>query len=216
MGIPVCILGESGSGKSTSLRNLDQSRCLLVQTIRKPLPFRGQWKPWDAQTKTGSVVISDQSQTICSVIRSANKLGRDIVIVDDWQYILANEFMRRTSEKGYEKFTDIGRHAWDVINAAQECEGNVRVYILAHTEDDQHGKTKIKTIGKMLDDKVTLEGMFTIVMRAQVTDGRHYFSTRNNGADTVKTPIGMFDQPEINNDLAAVDNAITTYYEIEG
>lgn len=214
MAIPIMILGESGSGKSASLRSVDPSTAILVQPISKPLPFRGAWPKWDRATKTGSVVSSDNFDVICKVIHSAAAVGKKMVIIDDFQYVMANEFMRRCNEKSFDKFTDIGNHAWQIINSAQAAAGDVRVYFLSHVENDSSGRSKVKTIGRMLDEKITLEGMFTIVLGAHVMDGRHVFTTKNSGMDTVKAPMGMFETAEIDNDLAMVDAAICDYYEI--
>lgn len=212
MSIATLILGESGTGKSTSLRNLDPTKTLLIQSIGKPLPFRA--KEWQLITKdnlTGSIFICDNAETICKAIA---RTDREIIIIDDYQYIMANEFMRRAKEKGYDKFTDIGERAWAVFNQALNLPMNKRVYILAHTETDPFGKTKIKTIGKMLDEKITLEGMVTICLRTHVNDGQYQFSTQNNGSDTVKSPMGLFETQFIDNDLKLVDDKICDYYGI--
>ena len=119
---------------------------------------------------------------------------------------------RRSDEKGFEKFTDIGRHAWNILGAASDLTDGRRVYILAHTNTDDSGRTRCKTIGKLLDEKITVEGMFTIVLRTLVRDGQYFFATQNNGSDTTKSPMGMFDEQLIDNDLATVDNAICSYY----
>lgn len=197
------ILGKSGSGKSTSMRNMEPEQTALIQVIRKPLPFRGApaWKAF---------ITDDWSK----IIGACRKTKRKVIVIDDFQYMLANEFMRRSQEKGYDKFNDIGRHTWDVFDALLKLPDDVRVYILSHTEETETGQIKMKTIGKMLDDKITLEGMVTICLRAVVQDGRHFFATRNNGSDTTKAPMGMFDDDLIDNDLAAVDAAICDYYQI--
>lgn len=205
MSTGILILGESGSGKSASLRHLVASDCALIQCIPKRLPFSGA-KAWAART-----VVTDKAPAIINAMRKAKS---KVIIIDDFQYLMANEFMRRASEKGYEKFTEIGHSAWSVLNAAHELAPDVRVYVLSHTEQTDTGRTKMKTIGKMLDDKVTLEGLFTIVLRATVSDGAHHLATRNSGNDTVKAPMGLFDDEFIDNDLAAVDRRICDYYEI--
>jgi hypothetical protein len=135
-------------------------------------------------------------------------------VVDDFQYVLANELMRRSDERGFDKFTDIAKHGWEVFTGLTSLPEDVRVYLLSHSQEDDSGTVKMKTIGKMLDEKIVLEGLVTIVLRAIVTDGRHEFSTRNNGMDTVKTPMGLFDEDRIANDLKAVDERICDYYEI--
>ena len=212
MSTATLIIGESGSGKSTSMRNLDASQALVLQSIRKPMPFKGTFKHFDKETcPNGNVFVVDDPTKI---IAAMQKTQRPIIVIDDFQYILANEFMRRSHEKGYEKFTDIGRNAWDIINATAALEHHKRVYVLAHSETTDAGRIKCKTIGKMIDEKITLEGMFSIVLRSLIRDGEHYFATKNNGADTVKTPIGLFETDPIPNDLAAVDAAIVSYYEL--
>lgn len=213
MSTSTLILGPSGSGKSTAMRNLDPANTLLIQVVRKPLPFRTKdWRYFDRETNpAGNVFVTDQWDGITKL---AGKTKRKVVVVDDFQYVLANEFMRRSEERGFDKFTDIGRHAWEVITALTNLPDDVRVYVLSHTQEDDNGRVKMKTIGKMLDEKITPEGLFTIVLRAGTADGQFYFTTRNNGSDTTKAPIGLFDSDRIDNDLAAVDAAICEYYGI--
>jgi len=204
------ILGQSGTGKTTSLRNLDPTQTLLIQAIKKPLPFKsGNWKPVTKDNPAGSIFICDSAATIVGAMK---RTKRPIIVIDDFQYVMANEFMRRSAEKGFEKFTEIGRNAWDILAEAARLPDDVRVYVLSHVETTDDGRTKIKTIGKMLDEKITLEGMVSIVLKTVVQDGQYYFATRNNGSDTVKTPMGMFDADMVENDLAAVDTAIYQYY----
>ena len=142
------------------------------------------------------------------------KTQRPIIVIDDLQYLLATEFMDRAHEKGYDKFTEMARHYYDVLQAATTLPPEKRVYLLSHTDTSDTGQTKAKTIGKLLDEKITVEGLVTIVLRTHVINGQYVFSTKNNGADTVKSPLGLFDDEHIPNDLAAVDAAISTYYEI--
>ena len=212
MSIAAFILGESGSGKSASLRNLDPAQTLLIQAVRKPLPFKAPgWAAYDKFRKTGNIIVTDDAPVIEKAMRT---FTQPIVVIDDWQYILANEFMRRSHEKGFEKFTDIGRNAWEIITAACGLSEHRRVYIMAHTTTDDNGIVKVKTIGKLLDEKITVEGMVSIVLRTMVQDGQYKFRTHNSGSDTVKTPMGMFAEDFIDNDLATVDAAICNYYEI--
>lgn len=211
MSIPILIIGESGTGKSAALRNMPAEDTLLIQAIDKPLPFKGGgWRKFTPETK-GNIFVTDKAaeiQTLCMGTK------RKSIVIDDFQYVMANEFMRRSDERGYDKFTEIGRNAWNILTMASNLPAGVRVYILSHSDTSESGRVKLKTIGRMLDEKITVEGMFTIVMRTIVRDGEHYFSTRNSGHDTVKTPIGLFDAELIDNDLALVDNAIRGYYDI--
>lgn len=212
MSIATIVLGESGTGKTASLRTLSAADTLLIQPVKKPLPFKSKdWAYFDAEKRTGNIFATDDAATI---VKLMTKTSRKIIVVDDWQYVLANEFMRRNDEKGYEKFNDIGRHAWDILMAAGSLAHDVRVYVFAHTNSDEFGRVRIKTIGKMLDDKITPEGLVTICLRTSVVDGQYLFSTKNNGSDTVKSPMGLFDDPMIPNDLAAIDAAICDYYNL--
>ena len=211
MSVSIFVLGESGTGKTTSLRNMNPAETLLIQSIRKPLPFRSDWQPRTRDNPKGNIIVQDQSERIVDLM---HKAPHPVIVIDDYQYILANEFMNRVSEKSFEKFNDIGRHAWEIVRHASMLPDHKRVYILSHTETTDHGKTKAKTIGRLLDEKITLEGMFTIVLRTAVINGQYVFSTRNNGSDTVKTPLDMFESEHIENDLQAVDHAITEYYGI--
>lgn len=217
MSITTMILGESGTGKSTSIRNLNPSDVLLVQAVAKPLPFKATgWKLATRENPTGSIIVCDHSQTI---IKMMQRTVKPIIILDDFQYTMSNEFMRRVTEKvsgagAFDKFNEIAHSAWSVLTESTRLDQNKRVYIMGHTATDEHGKTKAKTIGKLLDDKITIEGLVTIVLRTGVTNGSYYFRTRNDGADTTKTPLGMFENEQIPNDLAAVDKSICDYYEI--
>lgn len=209
MSIAAMILGESGTGKSTSMRNLSPADTLLIQTVKKPLPFRS--KEWKPVSDNGNVLVTDDSHRI---INAMQKTRRKVIVIDDYQYMIANEFMRRTGERGYDKFTEMALHAWQVAKLASELPDDVRVYILSHTDTKDDGTIKAKTIGKLLDEKITLEGLFSIVLRTGKNDGGYYFRTKNSGSDTVKTPIGLFESETIDNDLAEVDKAICKYYEL--
>lgn len=207
------VLGESGTGKTCSLRNLDPAKTLLIQPVRKPLPFRAKgWKEALEKGDGGNIfVCNDAAKIVCAM----NKAKQEIIVCDDWQYILASQFMARRNEKNYDKFTDIGGAGYDIVKAASELASNKRVYILAHTTTDDLGNIRIKTLGRMLDEKIVVEGMFTTVLRTFVDPGTgFYFLTQNNGHDTVKSPMGMFSARQIENDLSVVDQAICDYYGI--
>jgi hypothetical protein len=196
-------MGASGTGKSASLRNFRPDEIGVINVAGKPLPFRSEIKSFK----------SDRYEEIEVILKKAKVKS---LVIDDSQYLMANEFMRRASENGFQKFTDIGRNFWalvDMIN--HDLPEDVIVYFMQHTELDANGNEKAKTIGKLLDEKITLEGLFSIVLKTAVVDGSYMFTTKNNGADTVKTPMGMFEQDLIENDLKAVDDAIREYYGLK-
>jgi hypothetical protein len=149
---------------------------------------------------------------IIKLITGAAKAGKKMLIIDDFQYVMANEYMRRSAETGFTKFTEIARHAWEIITFCQTLPEDVKVYFMSHVQDGDNGQIKAKTIGKMLDEKITVEGLFTIVLRTNVEDGKYRFSTQNNGNDTVKSPMGLFDAQYIENDLNYVNTKINEYY----
>lgn len=212
MSIAIIILGQSGTGKSASLRNLDPSCTLLIQAIKKPLPFKAAG--WKSVKDGGNIIVTDNSARICDAMR---KTSRDIIVIDDFQYTMANEFMRRVTDQeagasAFQKYNEIAKSAWDILNCASGLPDHKRVYILSHTQTDDNGNVKIKTIGKLLDEKITIEGMVSIVLRTNIVNENYLFSVRNNGHDTTKSPIGLFEDEVIENDLALVDAAIYAYY----
>lgn len=217
MSIACMILGQSGTGKTTSLRNLNPADVLLIQAVKKPLPFRSTtWLPCTKGNPKGSILVTDCAPTIVGAMQ---RTAKPIIVIDDFQYILANEFMRRvldneTGNAAFAKYNEIARNAWDILMTAGKLADSTRVYILAHTQEDDNGRIKAKTIGKLLDEKITLEGLLTIVMRTAVINGQYLFSTQNSGSDTVKTPLDMFSDEHIPNDLAVIDAAILDYYSL--
>lgn len=212
MSIATLILGSSGTGKSTSLRNLDPQKTLLIQCIKKPLPFKAVgWKTRLSLKSPGNVIQTSDPVLIEKIMRSS---PQDVVVIDDYQAVMVNELMNRSSEKGYDKFTDIGKNAWNIFNAAGDLAGNRRVYVLAHTQTDDFGQVRMKTVGKLVDQHIVPEGFFTIVLRTDVINGNYKFSTQTNGQDCCKSPIDMFPDLHIDNDLAAVDEAICDFYQL--
>lgn len=199
MGIPVLILGDSGSGKSASLRNFSPDEVGVFNVASKPLPFR----------KSLKVVNAAGYATIA---KSLSAPSLKTYVIDDSQYLLAFEFFDRAQENGYNKFTDIALNFRNLIqfviaNTPPDC----TVYFLHHTEKREDGTLKAKTIGKMLDEKLTVEGLFSIVLLCRATKDRHYFITQSEGYSTAKSPMDMF-PAEIDNDLKLVDDAIRAYY----
>ena len=205
MGILCYILGRSGTGKSYSLRDFPKDKLAVINVQGKILPFKG----------SGQIEMTS-TDTSKDIVKALENYGRQYksIVVDDFQYVMANEFMRRSTERGYDKFTEIGRHAWDIANTVRSLPADCIVYVMCHTDRDDDGNEKIKTIGKLLDEKICLEGMSTIVLMTNVTDGVYTFLTQNNGKNTVKSPAGMFPSYAIDNDLHYVDQKIRTYYEL--
>lgn len=203
MGIPVLILGDSGSGKSTSLRNFEPSEIGIFNVASKPLPFRKKLPKMDGAT------YRDIERSL-----SAPKLKT--YVIDDSQYLLAFEFFDRAKETGYNKFTDIALRFRNMIQfIITQTPPDVIVYLLHHTERTDDGHIKAKTIGRMLDEKLTVEGLFSIVLMAQTDGKEHWFLTQNDGYSPVKTPMQMFDSEKIDNDLKFVDETIRRYYELD-
>lgn len=199
MGIPVMIMGASGSGKSASLRNFEADEVGIFSVAGKRLPFRKQLK----------VCNTDDYQKIMAAIARG---GLKTYVIDDSQYLMANEFMRRANENGFQKFTDIGKHFYELVRmASYETPPDCIVYFLHHVEINDLGLLKAKTIGKLLDEKVSVEGWFETVLLAKTDGKRHWFETQSDGQSTAKSPMEMF-PTEIDNDLKFVDTTIREYY----
>lgn len=202
MGIPVLILGESGSGKSASLRNFEPSDVSIFNVAGKPLPFR---------KRLPTAATSNYGEIMGMIQRSSKKA----FVIDDSQYLMCFESFARAKDTGFGKFTDIALNFYNLVQfVIRQLPKDVIVYFLHHTETDGNtGKTKAKTMGKMLDNQLTLEGLFSIVLHC-VTDGKkHSFITQSDGYCTAKSPMEMF-QLEIENDLKQVDRTIREYYEM--
>lgn len=205
MGLPVLILGESGSGKSTSLRNFAPNEVVIYNVAGKPLPFRG-----------GKSLHHADNVSYDTIIANMSKKRFRCYVVDDSQYLLCFELFNRSGETGYTKFTEMAMHFYNLIQfVITQMPPDCIVYFLHHTEAVD-GRLKAKTIGKMLDEKLTVEGLFSIVLMTKNDDGSHVFITKSDGKDTVKTPMEMFNADKIDNDLKAVDTAIREYYGMKG
>ncbi len=213
----VLIIGQSGSGKSTSLRNLNPKTTFIINVLDKPLPFKAFRKNYHAvtkQNKDGNYYATDDWSQVVKCIEMVNKERPEVttLIIDDWQYILAHEFMRRVSEKGFDKFSELANHGWSTINACLGTRATLTNFILAHSDVDSTGRSKCKTIGKMLDEKITIEGLFTTVLHSRVVDGEYKFQTQYDGEFLAKSPMGMFEDHLIPNDLVTVKDAVENYF----
>lgn len=202
MGVPVMIIGESGTGKSTSLRNFKNGEISVVNVSKKMLPFKAEF----------ATLETDNYQQITTALRNGKSAS---FAIDDSTYLMVNAYMRTAKVNGYQKYTDMALDFWNLVQfVINELPKNKIVYFLGHLERDNNGNEKFKTVGKMLDSTVTLEGLFTVVLKTVVQEGRYLFATQNNGADTVKSPMGMFQVNLIENDLKEVDKAIRTYWSL--
>lgn len=201
------IMGESGTGKSTSLRNCDPAKTAVVNPVGKALPFKGSGK----FTMLNSVT---DSRSITKFMKEQAAAGKKLIVVDDFQYILAVPYMNRIKESGWDKYNDFGANYFDIIEVCKEIPDDVIVAYMTHLETLDNGLTTVKLIGKLLREKITIEGLFTVVLRTSVNEGKYYFLTQNSGKDTVKSPLGMFPTYAIDNDLNYVADKIRNYYEV--
>lgn len=201
MGIPILILGASGSGKSTSLRNFDPKEIGIFNVASKPLPFRKKLPRVDnANYSTIYKGLTDP------------KLKK--YVIDDSQYLMAFESFDHAKETGYGKFTNMALNFRNLINyVVTQLPPDVIVYFLHHTEVAEDGRLKAKTLGKMLDNQLTVEGLFSIVLLCQVEGSEHFFITNSDGSNPAKSPMEMF-EPKIDNDLKMVDTTIREYYDM--
>lgn len=199
------IMGESGTGKSTSMRNCSPETTAVVNPVGKPLPFKGHYEMLNSET---------ESRKITKFMKEQAKAGKKLLVVDDFQYILSVPYMNRIKESGWDKWSDFGANYFEIIDVCKELPDDVVVAYMTHTETLDNGVTTIKLIGKMLRDKITIEGLFTTVLRTGVNEGKYYFYTQNSGRDTVKSPMGMFPAYAIDNDLNYVADKMRNFYEV--
>ena len=197
--VPILLIGKSGSGKSTSLRNFKKDEVAVINVLGKPLPFRSDIK---------AVKLDDYT----NILNQIKLTKKDVIVIDDANYLITNEFMKNSSIKGYDKYNEMANHFFELINGIKNIEGGKTVYLIMHEDVDDNGNVKPKTIGKLLDEKVNIQGMFTICIRAMFENGKYIFRLKTNGQDCVKTPFGMFDTDEMDNDLKAFDNVVREYY----
>lgn len=199
MAVKVLVIGESGSGKSASLRNFEANEVAILNVSEKPLPFK----------KKLPMMMTSDMKKIAQAIRQND---RNCYVVDDAGLAMTFYLFGKVAETGYSKFTQVAKDFYDMIQAVDSCSDDTIVYFMMHTDRSEDGtKIKAKTAGKMIDSQLTLESLFTIVLNC-VTDGkRHYFVTQSDGVTTAKSPMEMFPL-EMDNDLKAVDTAIREYY----
>lgn len=205
MGVAVLILGESGSGKSASMRNFNSEDVRVLNVASKPFPFRNVNK------------LKKADKATYAMIKGAVSSGQSLsYVIDDAQYLMAFESFEKANETGYTKFTLMAKNYEEMLRYIQEdTSPDTIVYIMQHIDTDENGKVKAKTLGKMLDQQLTIEGLFTIVLLAKADKKRHYFVTQSDGTNPCKSPMEMFNDIEIDNDLKMVDDTIREYYGLK-
>lgn len=207
MATPVLIIGKSGSGKSTSMRNcIGKEDWNLIRVLNKPLPFKGKINGWS----------TDDYQTVMKCLTQSKAKN---IVLDDAGYLITNMFMNKHSSAGvgngvFTLYNQIGDHFWNLIQFIVKLPADKIVYVIMHEDTNDFGQIKPKTIGKLLDEKVCIEGMFTIVLRCIEESGKHIFVTQSADGAVSKSPIDMFETLTIDNDLLIVEKAIREYYEI--
>lgn len=221
----ILIIAESGAGKSTSIETLNPTETFIINVANKPLPFKG-WKKkytiWSKENPTGNMYDKSSAENIEACLKYVNEKRPEIktIVIDDFQYMSSFEFFDKADEKGYEKFTKIGAHLARIARMPKDLREDLHIFFLTHAEEstDLEGKRKFKakTIGRMVDEKLTLEGLYSIVLFGKTKKNkegeiRYVFETQTNGENTCKSPRGMFATLEIPNDLQLVNDAITEY-----
>lgn len=221
----IMICGPSGSGKSTSIRNLDPTKTFIVNCGKKPLPFPGSRKNYSQLTKDnpqGNMINSNKFEDIASSIRYVAEKRPEInyLIIDDFQFSMAAHILSKINEKGFTKFESLAKGIWDTIELSKNQREDLNVVFVSHTDTNYNSdgikETKSKTLGKMIDNTVNLDGLFTVILYSEATKGdegvQYKFRTKTSGTDTCKSPMGMFDEEYIDNDLALVFDKINSYY----
>lgn len=204
MGIAVLVLGESGSGKTYSLKHMDPEKVGIFSVRKGTLPF--------PEGKSFKIAKKASYEVIYKVLKNPTM---KTYVVDDSQYLMVNEFFRKANDSGYQKYTSIGKNFSDLLEyIAYQVPDDVVVYFLHHTQVTSDGRIKAKTVGQMLDNYLTLEGCVDVVLLAQTDGQTHYFMTQSDGSNTAKSPEGMFEL-KIPNDLNFVNNRIREYYGLD-
>ena len=200
--VPVLLIGQSGSGKSTSLRNFTKDEVAVVNVLGKPLPFKSDIK-------------APKCDDYASILKAIAGTKKKTIVIDDANYLITNEFMNKSSVKGFDKYNEMGNNFFNLINGIKNIQGGKTVYLIMHEDTDENGNVKPKTIGKLLDDKVNIQGMFTVCIRSMFDNGNYIFRLKTNGQDCVKTPFGMFETDTMENDLKEFDKIVRDYYDLD-
>lgn len=205
MGIACLVLGKSGSGKSASMRNFNKDDVRILNVASKPLPFRN----------VNNLMKADKATY--GMIKGALKSGQSLsYVIDDAQYLMAFESFEKSNITGYGKFTDMAKNFEEMLRFIQEdTSPDTVVYVLQHVDTDENGNVKAKTLGKMLDQQLDIHGLFTICLMSVANEKGYHFVTQSDGTNPCKSPMGMFENNEIDNDLKIVDDAIREYYGLK-
>ena len=219
----IAIVGSSGAGKSTSIRTLNPKETFIINVASKPLPFKG-WRSnyslWSKDNPTGNYVNTSDVPTISKILTYVNTKRPEItnVIIEDSQYLMAFEAMDRAQEKGFQKFTDIAQKFYIILKNGMSMRDDLNVIVTCHSENvgtPDEPQLKIKTLGKMIDNTITVEGLFTYVLFAMIKEGEngpeYVFQTHSDGTTTAKTPMDCFEEDYIPNDLQNVIDKIKEY-----
>ena len=208
----ILILGDSGTGKSTSIEGLDSKETFIIKCVEKDLPFKGSRKKYSKENK--NIMTCNKPHTIIDSLQKLDAMSHiKNIVIDDSNYIMTYEYHRKRGEKGFTKFEDIAFDFMDILNEIDSMRKDINVFIFSHTQEDAEGKRAFKTIGKFLDDKVKVEGLFTITLLSTGLDNNYQFIT--NGVVPSKSPKDMFEDQFIENNLQIVTNKIKEYYEGE-
>lgn len=203
MGIAVLVLGQSGTGKSASLRNFKEGEIGIFNVASKPLPFRGNLK-----------TLNGPNYDLIMKKLEANNLKT--YAIDDSQYLMVFEEFAKVKVAGYGKFSEMALNFYNLVQCAiMRTTPDTIVYFLHHTETDETGRVKAKTVGKMIDSKLTLEGLFSVVLLTGTDGNEYWFETQSDGMTTAKSPIGLFEDKRIPNDLKFVDDKIREYWGLK-
>lgn len=240
MSTSILIIGESGSGKSTSIRTLNPKETYVINVLNKRLPFKDGAKNYRAKVEEMAVskdgerkiplsnycsvkpkatsAISNYMSVYSNIIKCIKYIDSErtdikTLVIDDAQYVMANEFMARDTSEGWDRFTNIAKNFWQILTMADTCRDDLTIIFLTHSERGDDGLSRCKTIGKMLKEKLTVEGLFTFVLHACVINDQHRFETNGLGNSTAKMPMGMFKERYIPNDLELVLNTIEKFYD---
>lgn len=209
----IAVMGESGAGKTTSMRNLDHKTTMYIDCDKKGLSWKGWKQQYNIENK--NYLCSDKVGLVANMLDRVNKDMPHIktVVVDTINGLMVADEMRRMKEKGYDKWIELAAYVWDLVDKALTLRDDLVVIFIAHsqTEREESGYmfTRMKTSGKKLE-KICLESKFTTVLLAKCVDGHHVFETHSNNS-TAKTPLDAFKQDDIDNDIVKVLKVLEEY-----